>query len=306
MTNKKLFLSILLLTSLLGFAQQDVQFTQYMYNMSVINPAYTGSRTSLSMSMMGRTQWNGLDGAPRTISVAASGPIADRMGLGVTLLSDIIGPVKEESIFADYTYTINTSETGKLAFGAKLGATFQKIDFFSLSVDLEGDPLIDRDNLNQTYPNFGAGLFYYTDKFYAGFSMPNIIKSRHFEKENGFVSEASEEMHFFFNSGYVFDVSQDIKVRPSVMMKGAANTPISIDIAGNLLFYEIFELGVAWRVDSSVSGLFNFVLGKNMRLGYAYDHTLSNFSAYNSGSHEVFFLYGLEFRSNSANSQRFF
>ncbi|MDT0553973.1 PorP/SprF family type IX secretion system membrane protein [Urechidicola vernalis] len=306
MNKKILILSVFVLLSLIGYSQQDVQFTQYMYNMSVINPAYTGSRTSLSMSMMGRTQWNGLDGAPRTISVAASGPIADRMGLGVTLLSDIIGPVKEESIYADYTYTINTSETGKLAFGAKLGATFQKIDFLSLSLDLEGDPLIDRDNLNQTYPNFGAGLFYYTEKFYAGFSMPNIIKSRHFEKENGFVSEASEEMHFFFNSGYVFDVSQDIKVRPSVMMKGTANTPISIDVAGNLLFYEIFELGVAWRVDSSVSGLFNFVLGKNMRLGYAYDHTLSNFSAYNSGSHEVFFLYGLEFRKNTTNSQRFF
>lgn len=303
---KELYIGFLLLISVVGYGQQDVQFTQYMYNMSIVNPAYTGSHGTLSIGMMGRSQWSGLDGAPQSMSVSINSPITKNKGLGITLLSDRIGPVKEESIFADYSYTIKTSDEGKLAFGAKAGVIFQKIDFMTLSTDMEDDPLINRENLNETYPNFGAGVFYYTDQFYAGLSMPNIIESRHFEKSNGYISDASEKMHFYLTSGYVFDFSSTLKFRPSVMMKSAQGSPVSIDVTGSFLINEKVELGVAWRVDNSVAGIMNFVIGEHMRLGYAYDHTMSNFSGFNSSSHEVFFLYDLVLVKAGSKSPRFF
>lgn len=302
----EIYIIFLLLITLSSYGQQDVQFTQYMYNMSVINPAYTGSHGTFSIGMMGRSQWSGLQGAPQTMSISINSPITKNMGLGMTLLSDKIGPVKEESVFADYSYTIKTSDLGKLAFGAKVGATFQKIDFMTLSTDIENDPLIHRGNLNETYPNFGAGVFYYTEQFYAGLSMPNIIKSRHFEKSNGYISDASEQMHIYLTSGYVFDMSSMLKFRPSVMLKSAQGSPVSIDITGSVLINEKVELGVAWRVDNSVAGIMNFVIAEHMRLGYAYDHTMSNFSGFNSGSHEVFFLYDLVLTRAGAKSPRFF
>ena len=297
---------IILLTTLSGFAQQDVQFTQYIYNMSVINPAYTGTKETLSIGMMGRSQWTGLDGAPRSISASVNSPITNRMGLGITILSDRIGPVKEENLYADYSYKIDISDKGKLSFGIKAGVTFQKIDFLSLSSDMEGDPLVDRSNLNETYPNFGAGTYYYTNKFYVGFSIPSIIESRHFEKTNGYISSASEELHYYISSGYVFDLSNDIKFRPSTLLKGTVGAPISIDIAANFLFYEKFELGVAYRINNSVAGMMNFVIAKDMRLGYSYEHTISNYSAFNSGTHEVFFLYDMPFKGNDSKPIRFF
>lgn len=289
-----------------GYSQQDVQFTQYMYNMSSINPAYSGSHGTLSICVMGRSQWSGLMGAPRTISVSANAPIRENMGLGVTIIADQIGPVKEENVYADYSYTIKTSDIGKLAFGLKAGATFQHIDFYSISLPEGEDPIFDRENLNEVYPNFGAGMFYYTDNFYLGLSMPNFIETRHFEKSDGHISGASEKMHFYLSSGYVFDLKDDFRMRPSLMVRGTTGAPLSIDFTVNVLYHDKFELGFGWRVNESVSGILNFVIAKDLRLGYAYDHVLANYGRYNSGAHEVFLLYDLVVRVKNSRSPRFF
>jgi type IX secretion system PorP/SprF family membrane protein len=303
---KILILSIIVFTSTIGYSQQEARFTQYMYNLSYINPAYAGSHGNLSASVFARSQWTGLDGAPQTISASINSPINKTMGLGLTILSDRIGPVKEEHLYADYSYTIKTSDIGRLAFGLKVGATFQNIDFLSLSYPEEDDPLVDRDILNEVYPNFGAGLFYYDDKFYIGLSMPNFIESRHFEKTDGYVSGASENMHFYLTSGHVFDINTAFKVRPSIMLRGTSGAPISIDFTANMLWNEKFELGVGWRLNESVSAIMNFVINRNLRLGYSYDHTLLNYGRYNSGSHEVFFLYDLRLLVRKQKSPRFF
>ena len=293
-----------LITSL-SYSQQDPQYTQYMYNMNVLNPAYAGSQGTLSLGLLGRTQWVGLQGAPRTITAAIHAPVGRNVGLGFSVIADEIGPVKEQNVYADFSYTMETSDEGRLAFGLKGGFTFQTIDFLRLSTDQQGDPLFS-ENLNKTYPNFGAGVFYYTDEFYIGLSMPNMLESRYFEKKAGIITTASEKMHYFLTSGYVFDVSEDLKLKPSVMFKAVSGAPLSVDLSGNALIYEKLELGLSYRIDDSISGMINFLVAPNLRLGYAYDYTTSNLGDFNSGSHEVFLLYNVDLSRGNLKSPRFF
>lgn len=301
-----LIFSMLVLLSLHSvFGQQDPQYTQYMYNMNVINPAYAGSHETLNIGLLYRTQWVGLDGAPTTYTIAADAPIRKNLGVGISLVADKIGPVKEQNLYVDVSYTIQTSENGKLAFGVQGGATF--FDALLSGLDLGdgiSDPLFDED-INDTFPNFGAGVYYYTDRFYAGFSMPNMLKHTYLEKTGNVVSSAAEEMHFFLTAGYVFDINNNLKLKPSTFIKAAPGAPVSIDISANILMYEKLELGASWRIDDSVSGLINFRASRTVRIGYAYDYTLTNLGDFNSGSHEIMLLFNIS-NSRSGVSPRFF
>ena len=287
------------------YSQQDAQYTQYMYNMNVLNPAYAGSQETLSIGLLGRTQWVGIDGAPQTLTAAIHAPIRKNVGLGFSVIVDEIGPVKEQNVFADFSYTINTSEYARLAFGIKAGFTFLNGDLIGLNL---GDDIPDdafSENLNKSTANFGAGAFYYTDEFYVGLSMPNMLRALHFTREGGIINHATEDMHFFLTSGYVFDVSYNLKLKPSIMVKAVAGAPLSIDLSGNALINERFELGLSWRIDDSVSAMFNVLVSPSTRIGYAYDYTLSNLGDFNSGSHEVFLLFTIS-NSRSGLSPRFF
>jgi len=308
MKNKNLILVFgFFLTMNSLFGQQDPQYTQYMYNMNVLNPAYAGSTGTLNLGMLARKQWTDIDGAPKTATFSAHAPVARNVGGGFSVIADEIGPVKEQNIYADLSYTIKTSEEGRLAFGLKGGVTLQRIDLLSIILPQDpNDPLF-QDNVNNTYPNFGAGIFYYTDKFYVSFSVPNILKSTHFEKSNGIISEASEEMHYFLTSGYVFNLSENTKFKPSFMAKGVTGAPVSIDLNANFLFYERLELGASYRYDDSVSALINFGVTRSFRIGYAYDYNVSDFSYSNTGgSHEIILLYDIDFNKKNIKSPRFF
>jgi type IX secretion system PorP/SprF family membrane protein len=298
-----LVIAILMLSN--AFGQQDPQYTQYMYNMNILNPAYAGSQGTLSIGLLGRTQWVDLAGAPKTMTAAIHAPVGRNVGLGFSIIADEIGPVKEQNVFADFSYTLEMNDEARLAFGIKAGVTFQTIDFLRLSIDQQDDPLFSN-NLNKTSPNFGVGAFYYTDKFYAGLSMPNMLETRYFEKQNGIISEASENMHYFLTSGYVFDLSTDVKLKPSVMLKAVSGAPLSIDFSANALIFDKFELGLSWRVEDAVSGMMNFLVTPDIRLGYAYDYTLTNLGSFNTGSHEVFLLYNVDLSKGNLNSPRFF
>ncbi|MGB5242753.1 MAG: type IX secretion system membrane protein PorP/SprF [Lutimonas sp.] len=301
------FAFIIFLTVTAVFGQQDPQYTQYMYNMNVINPAYAGSRGTLSLGMLGRKQWTDIDGAPKTATFSAHAPVARNVGGGFSVIADEIGPVKEQNVYADVSYTIQTSEEGRLAFGLKGGVTFQNIDLLSIILPQDpNDPLF-QDNMSNTYPNFGAGVYYYTDKFYVSFSVPNILKSTHFEKSNGVITKASEEMHYFFTSGYVFQLSESLKLKPSVMFKGVSGAPVSVDMNANVLIYDRLELGASYRWDDSVSGLINFYITRSFQMGYAYDYNVSDFNYANTGgSHEIFLLYDIDFNKKKLKSPRFF
>ncbi len=302
---KKLFLLLVFFFSLMELsAQQDPQYTQYMYNMNVINPAYAGSRGNLSINALGRTQWVGIDGAPNTGTFAIHSPLNnDKLGLGFSVIYDEIGPVKETNVYGDFSYSIQTSQDGKIAFGLKAGATFQDLGLVSLLALEQNDVLLE-DNVNNVFPNIGAGVLYYTDKFYAGLSVPNILESDHFEKEDGMLTKASEKMHYFATLGYVFDLSDNVKLKPSTLLKAAIGAPVSIDLSVNALFNEKIEVGVSHRLDDSISGMIGFNVTSDFRIGYAYDYTLSNLGDYNSGSHEIMLLY--DFTSKKIKSPRFF
>lgn len=289
-------------------AQQDPQYTQYMYNMNVVNPAYAGSRGTLSIGLLGRTQWTSIDGAPKTFTFDAHAPLGRKVGMGISVIADEIGPAKEQNIYADFSYTLTTSERGKLAFGLKGGVTLLDVNLLGVvlpQTDNSGDDLFN-ENINDAFPNFGAGVYYYTDKFYAGFSVPNILKSTHLDKEN-INTKAAEEIHYFLTSGYVFDLSSTLKFKPSVMLKGVTGAPLSIDVNANFLLYDRFELGASYRIDDAVSALFNFGVTPDFRIGYAYDYTISDYSnSVTGGSHEIILLYDIDFSKKNLKSPRFF
>lgn len=299
----KLIIVLFSITSI--YSQQDAQYTQYMYNMIVINPAYAGSEGTLSLAFLGRSQWVGIDGSPKTFTASINSPIGKNVGLGFSMIADKIGPLSEQNIYADFSYTFQLSEKSNLALGLKGGISLLNANLQNLDL---GDDIIDdafEDNIDKTMPNFGAGIFYYTDKFYFGFSIPNMLNTPHFNKKNGYIYEASEDMPFFVSSGYVFDVSKNVKLKPSTLLKAVQGAPLSIDISANALIYEKLEFGLSWRVDDSVSGMVNFNISNTTRIGYAYDYTLSNLGDYNSGSHEVFVLFNIS-NSRAGLSPRFF
>lgn len=281
------------------FGQQDAQYTQYMYNMNVLNPAYAGSKGVPSLGLIGRSQWVGLDGAPNTFTVAYHSPVGRAVGLGMSVIHDEIGPVAEDNVFVDFSYTIFTSDIGRLAFGLKAGITFLDVDELNT---LDPDPL--NVPIHQTSPNFGAGAFYYTDKYYVGLSVPNILETRHLEKDGGTVSSASEKQHIFATAGYVFNLSSTLKFKPSTMIKATSGSPVSVDLSANFLFNDNMELGLSYRFDDSISGLIGFNVSKDFRLGYAYDFTTSRFGDFNQGTHEVFLLF--DFYRKNLKSPRFF
>ena len=289
-------------------AQQDSQYTQYMYNMNVVNPAYAGSRGTLSLGLLGRTQWTGIDGGPKTFTFDAHAPLGKKVGMGISVISDEIGPAKEQNIYADFSYTLTMSEKGKLAFGLKGGLTLLDVNLLGVvlpQTDNSGDDLFN-ENINEAFPNFGAGAYYYTDKFYVGLSVPNILKSTHLDKDN-INTKASEEVHYFLTSGYVFDLSSTLKFKPSLMLKGVTGAPISIDVNANFLLYDRFELGASYRVGDAISALFNFGVTSDFRIGYAYDYTISDYSnSVTGGSHEIILLYDIDFSKKNLKSPRFF
>lgn len=299
-----LFFALLSFSSVFG--QQDAQFTHYMYNMNILNPAYAGSRGTLSIGLLGRTQWLGFDGAPQSVTAAIHSPVGERTGLGISFVNDQLGPVAENNIFADFSYTIPTSETTKLAFGLKGGVSLFNVDAnWSLpDQPATSDPSFNHD-INKTHPNIGAGLYFYSNKYYLGFSVPNIMSTKHFEQQNG-KPIAADEMHGFFTAGYVFELSENVDFKPSTILKLAKNSPLSADISANFLFNKKFEVGANYRLDDSVSGMFLVNALKDLRVGYAYDYTLSNLGKFNDGSHELILLWDIQFSETNFKSPRFF
>lgn len=303
---KKLSLLVLLVCILgteIATAQQDPQYTQYMYNMNVVNPAYAGSKEGLSLTALYRKQWSGLDGAPETFTFSAHSPFGDKVGLGLSAIKDELGPISETNVYADFSYTLQLGASTKIALGIKAGATFHDVGLTDLELQDPNDPFFSQD-ISNTYPNVGAGAFLYGDNFYVGLSVPNLLNSVHLD-ENG-LKYGSETNHYFATAGYVFQVSENVKLKPSVMVKSAFDAPISYDGNLNALFFEKFEIGASYRLDDSFSGLVGFQVTENIRIGYAYDHITSDLDAVASASHEVIVTFDLFFNKRTLRSPRYF
>ncbi|KQS53172.1 MULTISPECIES: PorP/SprF family type IX secretion system membrane protein [Flavobacterium] len=287
-----------------AFAQQDAQYTQYMYNTININPAYAGSRGVLSVFGLHRTQWVGLDGAPVTNTVSINTPInGTNIGMGLSFVNDRIGPTDENAISADISYTVKTSETFKLSFGIKATANMFNLDVNKLNPADQGDPRLMNLNNNFT-PNIGAGAYFHSDKMYLGLSVPNFFETHRYDDNS--VSVNQERMNFYLIGGYVFDLSPSIKFKPAFLMKAVNGAPLQADVSGNFLFNDKLTLGVAWRWDAAVSAMAGFQITEGLFVGYGYDLETTKLANYNSGSHEVFLRFELFNRFNKVTSPRFF
>lgn len=303
MRTKFLFFA-LLLTGFVGFAQQDAQYTQYMYNTINVNPAYAGSRGAMSIFGLHRTQWVGLDGAPVTNAVSVNTPINEsKLGLGVSFVNDRIGPTNENTISADVSYTVPTSETFKLSFGVKGTLNIFNLDINKLNPADQGDPQFQNFS-NALTPNFGAGVYFHSDKTYFGLSVPNFFETTRYNDNS--VSVNTERMNFYFIAGHVFDLSYNLKFKPALMTKATEGAPLQIDVSGNFLINDKFMLGAAWRWDAAVSGLAGFQVSDSVFIGYGYDLETTRLRNFNSGSHEIFLRFELYKRHNKIVSPRFF
>lgn len=301
------FLSILKVT-----AQQDPHFTQYMNNMSVVNPAYaTATPAILNLGSLYRYQWAGIEGAPKTLTLFAHTPINQKIEGGFSLVSDNIGDgaKKETNFFADFAYVLQLNEKQKLSFGLKAGFSSISTNFNGFQLN-SGDISTDKafaENINETVPNIGVGAYYFTDNYYIGLSAPNLLSAEHIKSRPDINSFGPQEIHTYLTGGYVFDINEVFKLKPAVMAIFVKGAPVSVDLTANVLYNEKFELGAAYRFDDSVSLLMNVNVTPNLRIGYSYDYITSNLSQFSSGSHEIVLLYNLDLLGKGYDkSPRFF
>ena len=294
-----------------SFAQQDPQYTQYMYNTQVVNPAYAGSRGSLDFAALYRSQWVGLEGAPKTGTFTVNSPIGamENMGLGLSIVSEQLGPAKESNVNIDYSYTINTSAFYKLAFGLKAGIDVLDVDFSLLNI-ADGSDVFENNIDNRLQPQIGAGVYYYSDKFYVGLSVPNFLNTKHFdESEIGPTSAqtiAAERLHYFFITGYVFDLGTNVKFKPALLTKLVSGSPLQVDLSANFMINEKFTLGAAYRWSAALSGMVGFQATEGLFLGFAYDRETTDLQQFNSGSYEFFVRFEIFNKPERALTPRFF
>lgn len=299
----RILLFVLMFTGVLSYAQQDAQFTQYMYNTININPAYAGSRGALSMFALHRTQWVGLDGAPVTNTVSMNTPINEsNLGLGVSLVNDKIGPTTENAISADLSYTLQTSETWKLSFGIKATANLFDLDASKLNPVDATDPSLQ--NYSKFSPNIGAGLYLHSDNAYVGFSIPNFIQTNRYDDNE--VAIFKEKINYYLIAGYVFNFNDYIKFKPAMLTKMVEGAPLQVDVSGNFMFYDKLMLGVSYRWSASLSAMVGFQITDGLYIGYGYDRETTNLDNYNSGSHEIFLRYELFNNIGKITTPRFF
>lgn len=287
---------IALMTTVVMWSQQDAQYTQYMYNMSVINPAYTTDNIGVvNLGALHRTQWVGANGAPKSSNIFAHTPINENVEVGFSLVNDNIGDVvKENNLNADFAYKLNLEENGQLSFGLKAGVTFFDVNFNGFALE-SGDVFTDPDfaeNISQSFFNVGAGVYYNTENYYVGLSVPAILNAKHLDRNNG-KYQGTEQAHTYLTGGYVFEINDLFRFKPAFMAKMVKGAPISIDLTANVLFDNKVEFGVGYRLEDAFSGMVNFKATPELRIGYAYDHTISNLGPFSSGSHELFILYDL-------------
>ena len=300
----KIFSFVLMFTAIVSYAQQDAQFTQYMYNTININPAYAGSRGALIIFGLYRTQWVGLDGAPETSSFSVNTPInSSNLGIGVSLVNDKIGPTNENTLSVDLSYTIQTSADFKLSFGIKGTGNLFNLDVNKLNPVDQGDPQFQ--DLNSKFsPNVGAGVYYHSDKAYIGLSVPNFIETNRYSDND--VAIFKDKINYYLMAGYVFDVNPDIKFKPAALIKMVEGAPLQADISANFMFIDKLVVGVAYRWSASLSAMVGFQVSDGLYLGYGYDRETTNLNNYNSGSHEIFLRYELFKNNSKMTTPRFF
>lgn len=299
-------------------AQQDPMFNQYMFNTLAINPAYAGSREVLSMVGLYRNQWQltGINGAPVTMTFSAHSPFAkDKVGLGINIMTDHIARViNTTTINGSYAYKLKFKKGSTLALGLQFGVTHFNANLPDLVTNYNPnvfDPAFSS-VVNRWLPNFGFGMYYYTNKYYLGVSLPRIMTNRLTAQSatnllaSDPIKRAQEYRHFFAMAGYVFDIGQSFKLRPSVLMKYVSNAPIEFDFNANLWMFERFAVGASYRTAYGMVGMVQLQATPQMMVGYSYDYPFNDLNKATWGSHEIMLRYELNFSKTRIITPRYF
>ncbi len=302
-----ILLFMLILPVSICFAQQDAQFTQYMYNTMVVNPAYAGSREMTSITVLHRSQWVGLDGAPKTQTLNINTPVSPSIGVGFSIVNDETGNGTNQDTYFDaaFSYSIETSDTGRLYFGLKAGAHLLDINFNKLKIYSKNPSSINQPNIDNKFsPNFGAGIYYKTNKYYVGLSVPNFLETQHFDNsggENGsFLSK--EVMNVYLITGFAFELNPEWYFKPAILAKAVSGAPFQLDISANFIKDQKFTIGAAYRWDAAISVLAGFQISERLMLGVAYDKETTQLGdiQFNGGSFEALLRYEFETRYTRA------
>lgn len=288
-----------------SIAQQNPEYTQYMYNTMMVNPGYTGSVGVLEANLLLRKQWVNIEGSPKTGTLGVHFPLANRnIGLGFNIISDDLGPSSEQTLASNLSYAIDLNESAKLAFGMKAGVRMLNIDW-SKGRFYDSDDVLLNTNVNNKFMGvLGAGAYLYSDKWYAGLSVPNFLRNDYYDDIQE--SVISDQLHYYFIGGYVFDLSGSVKFKPSVLVKAVKGSPLSTDVSANFLLKEKLTLGASYRWDDSVSALAGFQISEGFFLGYSFDYTVTELNKYNDGTHEIILRYQLPRKTSTIKSPRFF
>ncbi len=285
------------------YGQQDPQFTQYTLNPIAVNSAYAGTRGHTTITGLHRTQWVGIDGAPRTQTLSIDAPIANRVGLGFSVINDEIGPSDEFYGDLNFSYTIPLDDNYKLSFGIKGGVRVFNLDFSKGQIRENADQVFQQGVNNEFFPTAGAGLLLHSKRKYIGLSIPNFLKVDHFDDNLNSIAE--ERLHLFVIGGWVLPIGRNNLFKPAFLVKHVNGSPISVDLSANFLLLEKLRLGVSWRWDDSISGLVGFQVSRNILISYAYDYTTTELQEFNSGSHEISLRFEI-FKDRILKSPRFF
>lgn len=304
---KKLFniITLIIISCLAAFAQQEIMFTQYMHNETVINPAYAGSHDVLSLTALTRHQWVGVDGAPNFQTFSAHTPLRNpKLATGLSIINDKIGVSRNLSINNMYVYKLKLKKKKFLQFGLQGGFTYACSDYGDLLINDENDTKFENQYIRKFLPNVGAGLYYYSDKFYAGFSTPQLLQNK--ISLGDAVTILQQNRHYFLTSGYVFDVNEFLKIKPSIFMKVVTGAPVQMDFSTNFIMKEILWLGFTYRTGDSFDIMGLLQVSEQLRFGYAYDNTLTSLGKNSYGTHEIVVNYRFNFSKDLIITPRYF
>jgi type IX secretion system PorP/SprF family membrane protein len=298
MKTKTFFIAIAVIVSLHSFGQQDAMYSQYMFNQLVINPAYAGNHEVVSANMLFRDQWVGIQGAPVTETFSIDAPMdKDKVGVGLTVYNDKIGVTRNTGAYVQYAYRIKFRKS-TLALGLQAGisnllASYTQVQFSQNSSDYD---FAFSQNVNELFPNFGMGLFYNTEKFYFGLSVPYLLKKSLFQSSN--IQGYEVAQHYFLSSGYIIDLNDNLLLKPSILAKYVDGAPLEVDINANLWFHGLFGIGVSYRTGDSFIAMLEMQMNNQLSFGYAYDYSLTELNKFNYGTHELMLRYEFSYKKD--------
>lgn len=296
-----IFCAVIFLRAQNAMAQQEPNYTNYMYVMQAYNPAYVGSRQAISGVGLYRAQWVGYDGAPVTQTICVSAPVKERLGIGLSMDNDKIGPLKSTSACVDFAYHLPISENGKLSFGMKAGVNMINSNLSYIKLDDPNDVFFNTNINNATMPKIGFGLYYYTPKFYAGLSSPQMIRKSVTGTQNGNTIDLyTPKNHMYASMGFVAKLNDYLDLRPSMLLKMVPGAPVQLDLTATVIYKKMLNAGIMYRTGESIGGLIGFTFHNALMLGYSYDWTILNkTNTYHYGSHELVVRFDLALKKNN-------